>query len=75
MYASFENGLAYEFVPGCTLTSETVVLPKIYRLVAKRMAQMHKIQPYESKPMLWKKLGQFFDLVPEQFSDAEKQKR
>lgn len=75
LYASFENGLAYEYVPGCTLNDETVILPEIYKLIAKRMAHMHKIKPPQSEPMLWNKLQAFLNLVPEKFSDDNKQER
>lgn len=75
LYASFENGLVYEFVPGCTLSKETVVLPEIYRLVATRMAQMHKVEPFNTEPMLWNKISQFLNFVPEKFSNEAKQKR
>ncbi|XP_046394265.1 ethanolamine kinase [Ischnura elegans] len=41
LYATFKNGLAYEFVPGVTLTVETVRSPDIFTLVARMLAQMH----------------------------------
>lgn len=78
LYASFQNGLAYEYVPGRTLDTETVIQPEIYKLVAKRMARMHKVNIVENskrKPMLWDKLQAFLDLVPEKFTDCDKQKR
>jgi len=77
LYATFENGLAYEFVPGCTLTDKTVTQPEIYQLVAAHMAHMHqvKILDQPSQPVLWDKLQQFFDLVPERFTDNCKHKK
>lgn len=62
-------------MPGSTLSKETVVLPEIYRLVATRMAQMHKVEPFNTEPMLWNKIIQFLDLVPEKFSNGDKQNR
>lgn len=75
LYASFENGLAYEYVPGCTLNDETVTQPEIYKLVAVRMARMHKVKLTKPQPILWKKMQAFLDLVPEKFTDDNKQKR
>ncbi|XP_044008517.1 ethanolamine kinase-like isoform X2 [Aphidius gifuensis] len=79
LYATFNNGLAYEFLEGDVLTSATVREPEIYNLVAKRMAQMHKLEPNDSdiikEPMLWKKTEQFMDLMPREFDDPVKQKR
>lgn len=78
LYATFQNGLAYEYVPGCTLNDETVIHPEIYKLVARRMAKMHRVNEVENaeaKPMLWDKMQDFLNLVPERFSDCDKQKR
>lgn len=77
LFATFDNGLAYEFVSGCTLTSETVIQPKIYQLVASHMAKMHKISiPNKSShPMLWITLEKYLNLVPDCFTDIYKQKQ
>lgn len=82
LFATFKNGLAYEYVPGVTLTPESVLRPEIWRLVARRMAEMHKVSqengltiPSARESMLWKKMQSFFDLVPERFSDADKHSR
>ncbi|KAH8255166.1 hypothetical protein KR038_006829 [Drosophila bunnanda] len=82
LYATFKNGLVYEYVPGTTLNTDSVLCPEIWPLVARRMAEMHrKVKKHgESSatkplPMIWKKTQSFLDLVPERFSDAEKHKR
>ncbi|XP_016976738.1 ethanolamine kinase isoform X1 [Drosophila rhopaloa] len=82
LYATFKNGLVYEYVPGTTLKTDSVLCPEIWPLVARRMAEMHrKVRKHgESSaakplPMIWKKTQSFLDLVPERFSDAEKHKR
>ncbi|KAJ8958312.1 hypothetical protein NQ318_017458 [Aromia moschata] len=78
LYATFENGLAYRFIPGCTLDEKTVRDPNIYRLVAKRMAKLHKVRvegEVKKKPYLWEKVQRFLDLVPEEFSDSEKKRK
>lgn len=78
LYATFKNGLSYEFVPGETLTVKTVRNPDIYKLVATHMAKLHKVNVpnvHNPEPILWKKMQSFIDLVPEKFSDATKQQR
>lgn len=79
LYATFKNGIAYEFVPGCTLNASTVYEPKIWKLVANNMAKMHKLplSAIESskEPMLKTKTRKFLALVPDQFSDPEKNQR
>ncbi|EDX01894.2 ethanolamine kinase [Drosophila yakuba] len=82
LYATFKNGLVYEYVPGTTLNTDSVLCPEIWPLVARRMAEMHrKVRKHgessatKPMPMIWKKTQSFLDLVPERFSDAEKHKR
>ncbi|XP_017120576.1 ethanolamine kinase [Drosophila elegans] len=82
LYATFKNGLVYEYVPGTTLNTDSVLCPEIWPLVARRMAEMHrKVRKHGDSsatkplPMIWKKTQSFLDLVPERFSDAEKHKR
>lgn len=86
LYATFKNGLVYEYVPGTTLNIESVLCPDIWPLVARRMAEMHRVvrkkkitgctgDDAQPMPMIWKKTQSFLDLVPERFSDAEKHKR
>jgi ethanolamine kinase len=77
LYATFNNGLAYEFVPGDTLTTETCRAPAIFPLVATMMARMHRLEcedaPHE--PMVWAKTRHFISLAPDIFSLPDKQKR
>ncbi|KAH8316836.1 hypothetical protein KR074_011119 [Drosophila pseudoananassae] len=80
LYATFKNGLVYEYVPGTTLNTESVLGPEIWPLVARRMAEMHrKVKKTGDMstplPMIWKKTQSFLDLVPERFSDADKHNR
>lgn len=74
LYAIFRNGLAYEYVPGVTLTSETVAEPQVWSLIARHMAEMHKIQidcGSDDQPMLCGKVQQFLDILPETYSDSQ----
>lgn len=80
LYACFDNGLAYEYVPGKTLTVDSVRDSRVWQLVASQMARMHKIKLEEldienMEPMLWPKMQQFLELVPQNFQDPEKQRR
>ncbi|XP_001848031.2 ethanolamine kinase [Culex quinquefasciatus] len=76
LYATFRNGLAYEFVPGVTLTPDTVRDGRTWPLVARRMAQMHKVEDgVGGEPMLRGKMDQFLKLLPAVFSDAAKHAR
>lgn len=77
LYAIFNNGLAYKYIEGTTLTTETVVVPKIYKSVARQMAKLHKSINNNNKnvPMLWNKCSRFLELIPEKYNDPDKQKR
>lgn len=79
LYATFRNGLVYEFVPGVTLNTESVYEPQIWPLVAKNMARMHKLplsaEESAKEPMLKTKTLKFLALIPETFSDPAKHER
>lgn len=79
LYATFRNGLAYEYVPGVTLDVASVRSGKVWPLVARHMAKMHRIDLGElgvaTEPVLKAKMAQFLKLVPDIFSDADKQQR
>ncbi|XP_076287931.1 ethanolamine kinase 1 [Lasioglossum baleicum] len=79
IYATFNNGLAYQFIEGVTLTTDMVRKPDVYTLIAKRMAQMHKLKPdsdeIPKEACIWSKLEKFMDIMPKQFSVHSKQTR
>lgn len=84
LHGIFINGLAYEFIPGVTLTPTSVVDDTIWPLIARHMAKMHRLNianaardKPESKfePMIYRKTIQFLKLIPEQFSDHVKHRR
>lgn len=90
LFATFKNGLAYEYVPGVTLTPQSVIKPEIWKMIARRMAEMHKVTSSSSSTssnnnnndvtekktsMLWEKTQQMLKLVPDKFSDSEKHDR
>ena len=78
LYATFENGLAYEFVAGETLSVETCRKPEIYRSVAATVARMHRTASEgceTAEPCLWTKLNQFNELSPDEFDDPDMNRR
>ncbi|XP_066592107.1 ethanolamine kinase 1 [Prorops nasuta] len=79
IYATFNNGFAYEFLEGETLTVDTVRNVEIHCLIAKRMAQMHNLKPTHleefQESVIWGKAENFMSLMPKCFSDASKQSR
>ncbi|XP_057669731.1 ethanolamine kinase 1 [Diorhabda carinulata] len=77
LYASFTNGLTYRFLPGITLNNKSVRDPVISKLVARHMAVFHKIKPSEDNrdTFIWDKITKFIELVPDVFSDSDKNER
>lgn len=77
LLAAFENGLAYEFSEGTPLAKRDLACDKVWPLIARKMAEMHKaIKPQgDVEPMLWRKFDAFFQLIPLTFSDPDKQAR
>ncbi|KYN39407.1 Ethanolamine kinase 1 [Trachymyrmex septentrionalis] len=77
IYATFNNGFAYEFLEGETLTTETVKNPKVYPLIAKRMAEMHNLESENESiskdAFIWEKIKKFMQIIPKRFSDSLKQ--
>lgn len=78
LYATFNNGLAYKFIPGEILTVDTVRSPSVYPLVARMVAKLHRLdcgESVERMPALWDKIAQFISLLPDQYSLPEKHDR
>ncbi|KAK4301440.1 hypothetical protein Pmani_026399 [Petrolisthes manimaculis] len=76
LHAVFENGLCYGYIVGEPVTTDQIIQVPIWECVAKEMAKFHRIQ-VENKghPILFPKIRRFFSLMPDKFSDPEKQKR
>jgi ethanolamine kinase len=72
LYATFSNGLAYQFVQGDILNVETCRNPEVYPEVARTVARMHRDASEGSKKAeacIWKKIQTFLDLSPDEFPD------
>ncbi|KAK3925447.1 Ethanolamine kinase 1 [Frankliniella fusca] len=71
LFATFRNGLAYEFAPGSTLDAASVRDPAVYPLVARRVAQLHAlrpeedllVEPHQLRPLLWDILDKYQALL------------
>lgn len=79
LYASFENGICYEFIHGVTLNPESVKEEKIWTQIAVQMAKMHKlelsVEKKKMEPMIKNKTEKYLELIPEKFSNWEKGER
>ncbi|KAL1129692.1 hypothetical protein AAG570_012636 [Ranatra chinensis] len=78
LYATFNNGLAYAYVPGEVLTSNMVKNPSIYPLVARMLAKLHNVEcgPSMSKePVIWRRTYHYLSLIPPTFTKCQLQKR
>lgn len=86
LLATFTNGLAYEYSDGKPLTKSKIYEEHVWRQVAKRIAEMHrdvKCKHNENangsidscQPVLWTKIQNIFDLIPNKYADPIKQKR
>jgi len=76
IYATFNNGFAYQFLEGETLTIETVRDPKVYPLIAMRMAEMHSLKPENESALkeafIWNTIKKFMQIMPRKFSNPLK---
>ncbi|MBN3322469.1 EKI2 kinase, partial [Atractosteus spatula] len=73
LYCTFENGICYEYVKGTVLGEGLVRQPAIYRLIAMEMAKLHSIPAQNNspaKPILWKKISEFLNLVKTSEDDS-----
>jgi len=79
LYASFSNGLAYQYLPGDILTVSSCREDNIFRLVAQHMASFHRqfgsndTENQNAKTFLWDKMECFLSLAPKKFCDPVKQ--
>jgi ethanolamine kinase len=79
LYATFSNGLAYQYVHGDVMTNDVVKNPEVYPVVAATVAKMHRVASKgheKAEPCLWIKMRQFFELSPDEFpNDADQNAR
>ena len=59
LYATFNNGICYQFLHGDLVSQDNVFLPEVSRAVARGMAQLHTVPIRSSQPVMWERLEQF----------------
>jgi len=59
LYATFNNGICYQFLAGELVSQENVFLAEVWRAVARGMAQLHTVPIRSSQPVMWDRLDQF----------------
>ncbi|XP_070507855.1 ethanolamine kinase 1-like [Chironomus tepperi] len=73
IYATFLNGICYEFIPGVILNTNSVYEPSIWKTIATQMAKMHQIpltnEQLNCEPMI-KRVGlKYLEMIPEKFTN------
>lgn len=75
LHAKFNNGIAYEFCPGEQITKQSIYDEKVWRQVAKRIAELHrdvkKSGQTDCEPFCWYKIRQMLLLIPDVFSNSQ----
>jgi len=72
LYASFRNGIVYQFLKGSTLTVDTVSSPEVFPAVARLMRELHAVQLEDNadqSPCLWRLLRKFHAASPDGFPE------
>lgn len=81
VYGTLENGLAYGFLPGDVLDTDTIADKHISSLCARHMAKLHAIKinheksRHKAEPMLFTGMMKYLNLLPEKFEDPVKNER
>jgi len=73
LYGVYNNGCVYAYLVGRVLELDEIHKPEIYKLVAKEIAEWHKLDFSIPKiPSLWDTLEKWIRLAPGDFSDSAK---
>lgn len=77
LYATFQNGIAYQFLSGSTLTVDSIRHPSVFPYVAAACAKMHSIKlpkdnvdATKKEACIWKLLRKLQKLSPEGFPNS-----
>lgn len=74
LFATFNNGIAYEYSLGEQVTKSKIYEDKVWQQVAKRMAELHrdvkKDDQLNVEPFCWIKIRQFLSLIPTIYNNA-----
>ena len=78
IYCQLRNGLCYGFMPGRNLRVDEVREEKMMARIIRTMVQLHAVEipsHFSSRePILWKKIYNFLNIVPNMFGDPAKDK-
>lgn len=68
VYASFVNGIVYQYLPGRILSQQYLYSEQIYPLVAQQVAKLHKqiencspVYLHLNQPVIWDKIESFLN--------------
>ncbi|KAJ1678362.1 hypothetical protein EV182_004202 [Spiromyces aspiralis] len=76
LYARFENGLVYGFIPGRVVQPVEMGYAYISKLIAEKLAKWHMVDlPGDSNPQLFATLSKWLNDIPETFDSVIKQKQ
>ena len=67
--AEFENGIAYHYINGRSVSNADALSEDIYPLIAGKLAKFHKIPVQNPKNALWSRMKNFIELVPDFHED------
>lgn len=75
IYARFLNGICYEFIPGVIVTTNMIYSTRVWKLIAIKMAKMHKIYLSDgqnrAEPMIVSKTLKYLELLPDKHFNAK----
>ena len=64
--AEFENGIAYEYIEGRTISQSDLLSGEIWPLIARKLAKFHKISSdNNTQNILWTRIQSWIDLASE----------
>lgn len=79
LYYQLKNGLCYGFVPGEQLDVMDLQDEHMMKRIVRAMVKLHLLEvPTHFKkrePVLWERMDKWMSMVPEKFSDPQKQRR
>lgn len=79
IHFQLKNGLCYGFAPGRQLDVMELQDERMLKLIVLAMVRLHLLelptQFLKREPVLWERMDKWLSMVPERFSDPEKQQR
>ncbi|KAJ1917460.1 hypothetical protein H4219_003203 [Mycoemilia scoparia] len=76
LYARFDNGLVYGYIPGRVVQPAEMGTPHVSKLIAVMLARWHMVDlPGSQDPQLFITLNNWLNDIPDTFSNPNKQKQ